>query len=546
MNPRAIANFTDWDRMRADFVWNIPAEFNIAQVCCDHWAAQTPQAEAIIEVAPDGREVWTYAALKDASDRLAQALKDRGVTAGDRVGLLLPQSAAVIIGHFAAYKLGAIALPLFTLFGPDALAYRLNDSGACVVLTDDENLPKLRSIQSELPDLRTIISTGSRGDVALSELLSAAPLKTPVQTKADDPACMIYTSGTTGDPKGVLHAHRFLLGHLPSVEAHHAGFPQPGDKGWTPADWAWIGGLMDLAMPCLYHGAPLIACRMAKFDPAEAWRLIAREDIRTLFLPPTALKLMRTAPVPDTVNIRTISSGGEALGADLLNWGRDALGAPINEIYGQTECNLVLASVADAMDVREGSMGKAVPGFEVSIRETETGALCPHGEIGEICVKMPNPVAFLRYWNKPQKTDLKIRDGWLRTGDLGAMDAEGYFTFSSRDDDVITSSGYRIGPTEIETCLTGHPDVLMAAVVGLPDPRRTEAVTAFVVQQSDNDELETDLIDLVKSRLSPHLAPRRVVVLESLPMTSTGKIQRNVLRETYADLYSAAKTPRAI
>lgn len=537
VNPRAIKAFGGWDDMRAAFRWNIPVRFNIAQACCDVWAAAEPSRIALIDITQAGREVWTYCDLKDQSDRLAAALRARGVGRGDRIGLLLPQSRAVILGHLAAGKLGAIALPLFTLFGPDALHYRLQDSGAVAVLTDDENLSKLLSIKGNLPGLRLVVTSGTGAAEHLDDLLKTPPLCTPEDTQAEDPACMIYTSGTTGDPKGVLHAHRFLLGHLPSVETHHAGFPQPGDIGWTPADWAWIGGLMDLALPCLYHGVPLVAHRMAKFDASAAWELIKDEDIRILFLPPTALKLMRQVAVPKGLNIRTISSGGEALGADLLEWGERELGAPINEIYGQTECNLVLASVAGAMPVKPGSMGRAVPGFDVTIRDSDTGANLPEGTRGEICVKMPNPVAFLRYWNKPAQTAAKLRDGWLRTGDLGVMDANGTVTFAARDDDVITSAGYRIGPSEIETCLGAHPDVLMAAVVGLPDPARTQAVTAFVVPARASDTLERALIAHVKARLSPHLAPRRVIMLKTLPMTATGKIQRRTLRDDWADLY---------
>ena len=534
MHPRSIARFSDWDTMRSEFTWAIPERFNIAHACCDHWAALDSNRVALIDISETERVVWTYGRLKEASDRLAGALAARGVIRGDRIGLLLPQGAPVNLGHFAAYKLGAIALPLFTLFGPDALVYRLKDAGTKVVLTDDENLPKVQGLSDQLPELSLVATTGTGPATKFSHLLEHAPIDAPVDTNADDPACMIYTSGTTGNPKGVLHAHRFLLGHLPSVEAHHAGFPQTGDCGWTPADWAWIGGLMDLAMPCLYHGVPLIARRFAKFDPQAAWDLIAREKITTLFLPPTALKRMAQLTPPEDHVIRTISSGGEALGADLLAWGQNTLAAPINEIYGQTECNLVLSSVAGAMPIKPGSMGRAVPGFDVTIRNPTTLQECPYGEEGEICIRLPSPVAFLRYWNKPEQTAQKTRDGWLWTGDLGVQDETGTFTFVSRDDDMITSAGYRIGPTEIETCLTAHSDVLMAAVVGLPDPKRTEAVTAIVVPIRQRPGLELDLIDWVKSRLSPHMAPRRVILQGNLPMTATGKIQRRKLREMFS------------
>ena len=359
------------------------------------------------------------------------------------------------------------------------------------------------------------------------------PLADPATTAADDAAMLIYTSGTTGDPKGALHAHRFLFGHLPSVEMHLERFPQPGDVAWTPADWAWIGGLMDLAMPSLYFGVPLIAHRMRKFDAERAFRLIRDERVSAMFLPPTALKLMRQVEVPAGLSVRAIGSGGESLSSDLLDWGTDRLGAPINELYGQTECNLVVSSSAGLGVRRAGTMGQAVPGHDVAILDSD-GTKVADGTPGEIAVRRPDPVMFLGYWNKPEETDKKFAGDWLRTGDLGTVDADGYLTYVSRDDDVITSAGYRIGPTEIENCLTGDPDVVMAAAVGRPDPERTEVVVAHVVlrEGAAREGLNARLIQRVKDRVSPHVAPREIIVAASLPMTATGKIMRRALRDT--------------
>jgi acetyl-CoA synthetase len=347
---------------------------------------------------------------------------------------------------------------------------------------------------------------------------------------AEDPAVMIYTSGTTGDPKGVLHAHRFLYGHLPCLELAYGGFPQARDVGWTPADWAWIGGLMDMALPCLFYGVPLVAHRFAKFDPAAAYALMLAEGVSAAFIPPTALRLMRQAAPPAGLRLRAIGSGGEALGADLLDWGRDALGCPINEFYGQTEANLVLAACTGPMPRVPGAMGWPVPGHEVSLRDAkgEVGI----GRVGEVCVRAPDPVMMLRYWNKPEATAKKIVDGWLRTGDLATRDASGQITFHARDDDVITSAGYRIGPVEIEQALATHPDVVMAAVVGEPDPIRTEIVVAHVVLRDGADwaGMEAALQAIVRDRVSAHCVPRKVIRAESLPMTATGKILRRALR----------------
>jgi acetyl-CoA synthetase len=302
--------------------------------------------------------------------------------------------------------------------------------------------------------------------------------------------------------------------------------------GWTPADWAWIGGLMDLAMPCLYHGVPLVARRFAKFDPAEAWRLMADEGVTCTFLPPAALRTMRRVPVPDGLRLRAVMSGGEALGADLTEWGRDRLGVPINEIYGQTECNLVMAACDGTQDRAPGTLGRAVPGIEVEVQDGQ-GRPTREGEVGEICAR-GSPAAFLRYWNKPEATAAKWRDGWLRTGDLGVALEGGAIRYHARDDDVINSSGYRIGPTEIETCLAAHPRVVAAAVVGLPDPERGEVITAFVVPDGGTDDLEPALIAWVRDRLSPHMAPRSVRFLDALPTTATGKVMRRALRGTSA------------
>ncbi len=532
---KLVAPWGAWADMRDQFTWKIPDEFNIAERCCDSWAALDPDRVALTHVAEDGTSTdWSFGALKDASDRLAAVFRASGVCKGDRIAVLLGQGPDALITHFAAYKLGAVVLPLFTLFGADALAYRLSDSGARVVVTDAQNLSKVQILAPDLPDLKDVFATapsqGARDFWA--EISAAAPLSDPERTAADDPAVMIYTSGTTGPPKGVLHAQRFLLGHLPCVETFNEDFPQAQDKGWTPADWAWIGGLMDLALPFLYFGVPIVSHRMRKFEAEAAYDLIATHKIRNMFMPPTALKLLRQSDAPTAaVNIRSIGSGGESLGAGLLDWARDVLGVRVNEFYGQTECNLVLSSVAGAMKVKPGSMGQPVPGHDVTVLD-EDGKPCPPGVMGEIAVRAGDPVMFLRYWNLPEQTAAKFDGDWMRTGDLAVRDAEGYFTFASRDDDVITSAGYRIGPSEIENCLQTHPDVILAAVIGVPDPLRTEAVKAVVVLRPGVDQtgMADQLVQLVRDRISPHVAPRLVEFVDELPMTATGKIMRRELR----------------
>lgn len=535
MNRQIFRAEARWQTLQDSFRWSIPEKMNIAELCCDSWARERPDQVAIIHVGADGsRQAWTYGQIKRASDGLAVALAAQGITRGDRVAVLLAQHPFVLITQMAVMKLGAVALPLFTLFGEDALRYRLADSGARAVVTDPANLGRVAALRSAIPALETLISTGpARAPVLSLPELIETPARgfRPAETQADDPAMMIYTSGTTGDPKGVLHAHRFLFGHLPCMELSQGLFPKAGDVGWTPADWAWIGGLMDMAIPCLYYGIPLVSHRFAKFEPEAAFALMIREGVTNAFIPPTALRLMKQAAVPGGLRLRAVSSGGEPLGADMLDWGEARLGAEINELYGQTEANLIVAARSAMMDRVPGAMGLAVPGHDVRVLgadDRETGA----GEVGEVCLAMPDPVAFLRYWNKPEATEKKVKNGWLRTGDLATRGTDGQITFHARDDDVITSAGYRIGPSEIEAALLRHPDVLMAAVVGEPDAIRTEIVVAHVVLRAgaEWEGLENALKTLVRERVSAHLVPRRVVRAESLPMTATGKIMRRALR----------------
>lgn len=525
----------DWDSVRADFRWPRLAQCNIAEQICGVWARRAPDRVALIYLRPDGalRE-YTYAQLARAAARLANALAAHGLGRGDRCAVLLPQTPEAALTHIACYMLGAVATPLFTLFGEDGLRYRLADSGARIVVTDEASLPKIAAIRDQLPELRAVFSIDRPGPGAWGfwqELGKAAELAAPARTGPDDPAFLSYTSGTTGPPKGALHGHRVLMGHMPGFIAQHDYAPAPGDRIWTPADWAWMGGLTNVMMPALALGIPVVAHRMPKFDPERAVWLMARLEVRNAFMPPTALKLMRQAGLRAAAPLRSLASAGEALGAELLEWGREAFGLTINEAYGQTECNLVLGNCAAAFAPRPGSAGKVTPGHEAAVIDAE-GRPLPDGETGEIAVRRGSPSMFLRYWNKPERTAEKFAGEWMRTGDLGRRDAEGYFHFASRADDVITSSGYRIGPTEIEDCVAGDPAVAMAAAVGLPDPIRTEAVTLFVVLRDGaaRDGLAARLTARVRERISPHVAPRAVRVVDALPMTATGKIMRRELK----------------
>ncbi|HZL39083.1 MAG TPA: acyl-CoA synthetase [Pseudolabrys sp.] len=535
-----LPNSRDYDANYHQFRWQVPARYNIGVDVCDRWADAEPSRLAILHVRPDGSEdAITYGWLRETSNRLANVLRAHGIARGDRVAILLPQAPEVAAAHIAIYKLGCIALPLAMLFGTDALSYRLQNSGAAALLTNAQGVARVSEIRKNLPDLKLVLSLDGAGDAVVDfagALARASSGFTAVDTSADDPAMMVYTSGTTGQPKGALHGHRVLIGHFPGVETYNDFFPQPGDRIWTPADWAWAGGLLNVLLPGLHYGVPVVARRFEKFDPEEAFALMARAQIRNAFIPPTALRMMRAAPNPQgrhAINMRSIGSGGETLGAETYEWGKSAFGLTINEFYGQTECNIVLAACGALGVSKPGAIGKPVPGHTVAVIDGEGRAL-KAGEAGQIAVQRPDPVMFLQYWGKPEATREKFIGDWMTTGDQGVMDEDGYFSFVGRDDDVITSAGFRIGPGEIEDCLIRHPAVALAAAVGKPDVLRTEIVKAFIVLKKNyapSDALAAEIQTFVKTRLSGHEYPREVTFIDDMPMTTTGKVIRRLLRE---------------
>ena len=498
--------------------WDLPARLNMAWEVCDRWADAEPERLAILDATSGDR--ITYGRLQSMADTLAAAMGAQGVAPGDRIGVLRTQHPWTAAAHVAAWKLGAISIPLFVLFGEDALQVRLQDAGAKLVVTDRVGAERVTALGfAALVPERDL-------DRAPAPAPPAASLRATADTTPDTPAVLIYTSGTTGAPKGALHGHRILRGHLPGVALSHDHLGQPGDVIWTPADWAWIGGLFDVLMPGLALGVPVIAARLPKFTPDAAADLIAQHQIRNVFFPPTALRALKAAgqTVP---GLRSVASGGEPLGAEMLDWGRAAFGLTINEFYGQTECNMIVSACGAQFDTPPGAMGRPVPGHHVQV--IDAGA---DGE-GDIAVKRGSASMMLGYWNRAQATAEKYRGDWMLTGDRGVALPCGAIRFKGRDDDVITSAGYRIGPAEVEDALITHPAVAAAGVVGQPDPDRTEIVVAFVVlkdREAASDALAADLQAHVKARAGAHEYPRRVEFVADLPMTVTGKIRRRDLR----------------
>ena len=540
-----------WSDAQHDFTWAPPAHFNMA----DATVGRATAALALVHVLESGEEQrYSFTDLDRMSDRLGNALRGLGVLPGDRVGVLLPQRPEVPLTHLAAWKLGAVSQPLSTLFGPDALTHRFIDASPRVVVCLGDDVEKVLSVCSLLERPPTLVVVDPPGTLPpgthrLDDLVrDGSDELRRAETAAEDPAFLSYTSGTTGAAKGVLHAHRSLLGHLVPFQLMHSLAPQPGDLSWTPADWAWMGGFMDSLFPSWCFGIPVLSVA-GRFDPERAWRVCAEHGVRTSFLPPTALRLMRDVWTPqlgDGVSLRAVCSGGETLGADVLDWTHDALGVRVNEIYGQTEANLVVGNCSVLFDPVPGSMGRAYPGMSVRVVDAD-GREVARGALGEIAIRADAPTAFLGYWNNAEATRAKVRDGWIRTGDSGVQDEDGGFWYRARNDDVISSAGYRIGPAEIEACLVSHPAVRLAAAVGVPDPVRGEAVKAFVELShghAGSAELAADIQRHVRERLAAYLYPRQIEFVDSLPLTTTGKIRRTELRTASRAMLDASDGER--
>lgn len=545
------------------FRWEIPDRFNIGAACTD---AHPPESSAIVvDRGDDPPEITTFGELGTRARRLITFLRDRGVGEGDRIAVMCAQSAETAVAHVAAYLMGAIAVPLSVKFGPEAALFRMGDSGAVAAVFDADCYSRLAGELAELPELATVLVTGDAVPEMASSASGAArttgasaltvvPLSVTdsadlaivvADTGPDDPALLIYTSGTTGQPKGALHGHRVVLGHLPGVVRALDGFPEQGDVFWTPADWAWAGGLLDVLLPSLYSGVPVVASARRP-SPETVEHILRRHGVTCSFLPPTILKMMRASEVDYShTGLRAAFSGGEALGEAVAEWAREALGVQVNEIYGQTELNLIVGTCHAEFATPPGSMGRPTPGFELVLLD-ETSRPVASGEVGEVCVRLPSPNAFLRYWNAPDKTAEKTADGVLHTGDLAKVDERGNFWFSGRNDDLISSAGYRVGPGEIEDQILRHSDVEMVAVIGVPDELRGEAIVAYVVPTeggSGTDELAREIQTLVKERLAFYQYPREVLFLDELPITNTGKIRRGKLRADHARPTSDHRPP---
>jgi acetyl-CoA synthetase len=531
-----------------EFRWHIPEQFNIAEVCCSRWA-DDPSRIAIHYEDDDGNTATlTYADLDAQANCLAVALQRLGISKGDRVAIVLPQRPETAVVHIACYRLGAVAMPLSILFGPDALEYRLQNSEATVAIVDQAGLQNLQESRATCPSLKHVIGIDCSDETLLDwseQIAASSDTFKPVSTLPTDPAVLIYTSGTTGAPKGALIPHSAIIGNLTGFVASQNWFPQDGDVFWSPADWAWTGGLMDALLPTLYFGKPILGYR-GRFSAETAFYLMEKYGVTNTFLFPTALKMMMKAvPAPRDrykLKLRAIMSAGEAVGDAVFNWCETALGVPPNEMFGQTEMNYIVGNSIHQWPAKPGSMGRPYPGHRVAVID-DAGNIVKTGEIGEVALNKtdihgtPDPIFFIGYWKNPDATRNKYTGDWCRTGDLALVDEDGYLWYQGRADDMFKAAGYRIGPSEIENCLVKHPAVANVAVVPKPDAERGNIVKAFVVLTAEvargkeqDDKLIAELQAHVRGKLAPYEYPKEIEFIDALPMTTTGKVQRRVLR----------------
>jgi acetyl-CoA synthetase len=519
---------TTWEQADSEFVYPVsPADqdYNIAADCLRGPRDRLALVDYGIDAdAPPLR--LTAGELSDAASRFAGLLGERGIGPGDRVAVKLPQSAAMAIAILGTLRAGAILVTVSDVLGEEAIAHRLCDSGAALLVCAGA------STEARLAARAGATVLPARAEDWLAGPVPAGPW--PATTR-DDPALLLYTSGTSGKSKGVLHAHRVLLGHHAiDLAWDHV---RPGDVAYSPVDWSWGGGLFLGLLAPLAYAMTVIAYRERRFDPARTVRIMAENGVSVGLFPPTALRaLQRSGELTgDTVagmRLRALVTGAEAVEPELSTWARDVLGLSINNAFGQTEANALIGHAHVLGDLDPTALGRAYPGHRIAILDSEQRPV-PPGTLGEIAVRADDPVCMLGYWNAPEATAAKFRNGWLLTGDSGELDAAGVFTFHGRADDLIKSGGYRIGPAEIEAALFTHPGVEQCAAVGMPDPVRGQEVVAFVVLASGIEpgrELTLDLQARVRAQVGAHAYPRRIEYVAGLAMTSTGKVDRKALR----------------
>ena len=530
------------------FRWRIPERYNMAQDVCDRHALHDGRIALIHDRGNGEVHQYTFRDIQRSANRLANVFQHYDLARGRFVAILLGQDPEAAITHVAAWKAGLVSVTISRLFGVEAVEHRLAISDAQLLVTDRAGWEVVSAIRDRLPHLKAVLTIDGafEGTLDFHTMLERASDRfNNVDTSSADPAFMNFTSGTTGPAKGVLKAHRAMLGVMPSIEFCHDFFPREGDLFWSPADWSWLAGFMNILMPAWFHGKPVLAYRASSFDPEQAVAMMVKHHVRNTLLTPTMLKMLRqVGPMPDDLKLRSVVSGSEAVGGELVKWAQEALHVHVNVVFGQTECNSTIGNNGRIMPFKAGALGRAIPGHVCAVVDDE-GQEVSVGTIGNIAFRRPDPLMMLEYWRDPEATAAKFVGDWMITGDLGTRDEDGYFWFHARADDIISSSGYRIGPGEIEDVLIKHPDVAMAAVIGVPDPIRNESIKAFIVLSrgvSPSNEMHESIRALVKERLAKHEAPREIEIVDKLPLSANGKILRRELREQELSRLKADRT----
>jgi acetyl-CoA synthetase len=502
-----------------------PGGFSLVEACCDRWADGSGRL-ALLRIRSDGfEEHVSHDALHATSARVAQVLRAEGIGRGDRVAVLLPQGAEAVIAMLAAWRIGAIVVPLARMLDAEALAFRLRHAGAAALVTDDAGHGALAPLRAGLPALRLVLSTeGARG-TALSfwEEAGRAAAGTPAEpVRGNDPAIILYTAGTGGPVRGVLHAHRALAGQLAGVVAQHDGFPRPQDRLWTPMDWAWRSGLFDALLPSLSQGVPVVAASMARFDPADAVELMQRHGVRNAVLPSAALRLLRdSGQVEESgLGLRSIGTCGEPPDPALRAWAAATLGAVLRHGHAIPECNLVLTGCEGLLP-----SGRPVPGHALAVLDPQGDPL-PAWETGRLAVRTDHPGVFLGYWNDPAATEVMLGHDWMPTGDEAAVAEDGTILLPGPDAAAPLGGADGMGPDDVALCLRRHPAVALAAVIGSCDALAEDHATAIIVprpEASPGPELAEALRDHMRAGMAGHRYPRRVAFAKALPRAADGR-----------------------
>jgi acetyl-CoA synthetase len=533
-----ISQYDSYQTAYDDFEWEIPDQFNIAEAACGRWALEDDGKRRVALFYEDGekrQETYTFWQVQRIANRVSNLLTDTGVKKGSRVGIILPQQPETLFANLGVLQAGGVSVPLSILYGTEGLRYRLNHSQAEVAIVGPDRADTVSNLRDELEHLETVIKIddppGIEGHSWEDKVAAASPEFSTVQTSAEDPAYIIYTSGTTGKPKGARHAHRKLLGYIPGWQMINE-FPGEDAVHYTPSGWSWVGGLFAVVWAAWYHGQPVVGYG-GEFDSEKIYELLERYGITNPLLTATMIRmLMDVDHTRFDIDVSVVPSGGEQVSEDIYEYVETAWDAAVNEIYGQTECNFLVGTNDQWLSDYRSTTGKPCPGHTVAVIDEETGERKEPGEIGHIAVQRPDPSMLLDYWNQPNLTADLFVGNWMKTGDAGSYDEDGFLHYEGRADDVIITSGYRVSPLEVENVLREHGAVNDAVVVGVDHEQRDTIIKAFIKPEPGTDPSEnliSDLQDFVKNREAAYKYPRQVSFVEEFPTTVSGKIKRHEL-----------------